>query len=50
VKYDVEAFRADFVGDCVADTIAAACDKSPGTVILVISFKRARPEVRVEEM
>jgi hypothetical protein len=50
VKYDVEAFRAEFVGDCLVDTIAATCDKSPGADVLVISFKRARPEVRVEEM
>ena len=50
MKYDVEAFRAEFVGDCLADAIAAACNKSPGAVVLAISFKRARPEVRVKEV
>jgi hypothetical protein len=50
MEYDVEAFRAEFVGYCLADTIAATCDKSPGFDIFVVSFKRARPEVRIEKV
>lgn len=38
---DVEAFGAEFVGDGVADAIAATRDKSPCIVVLVISSERA---------
>lgn len=47
---DVEAFGAEFVRYCLADSIAATSDKCPGIVVFVILSDGARPDVRVKEV